>query len=68
MSEYHVMGGDLQMAIDQLRLALAVPNLNEVQRQRFEARIVELKEYLPKGHRERESTEAENPGKPRGIG
>jgi predicted Zn-dependent protease len=68
MSEYHVMGGDLQMAIDQLRLALAVPNLNEVQRRRFEARILELKEYLPKGHRERESSDPENPGNSKGIG
>jgi len=54
MSEYHVMGGELQMAIDQLRLALAVPGLNEVQRQRFTARIDELSEYLPKGRRARE--------------
>ncbi len=54
MSEYHVMGGDLQMAIDQLHLALAVPDLNAVQRQRFEARIEELKEYLPKGRKARE--------------
>jgi predicted Zn-dependent protease len=68
MSEYHVMGGDLQMAIDQLRLALAVPDLNEVQRRRFEARILELQEYLPKGHREREPSDPENPGNSRGIG
>jgi predicted Zn-dependent protease len=63
MSEYHVMGGDLQMAIDQLRLALAVPDLNDVQRQRFEARIEELKEYLPKGRKAREIADPANPGK-----
>jgi predicted Zn-dependent protease len=68
MSEYHVMGGDLQMAIDQLRMALAVPDLNEVQRRRFEARIDELKEYLPKGRRQREAAEPENPGNSRGKG
>jgi predicted Zn-dependent protease len=62
MSEYHVMGGDLQMAIDQLRLALAVPDLNDVQRQRFEARIEELKEYLPKGRKAREIADPANPG------
>jgi beta-barrel assembly-enhancing protease len=62
MSEYHVMGGDLQMAIDQLRLALAVPGLNDVQRQRFQARIEELKEYLPKGRRARENPDPANPG------
>jgi len=62
MSEYHVMGGELQMAIDQLRLALAVPDLNDVQRQRFEARIEELKEYLPKGRKEREVPGPATPG------
>lgn len=54
MAEYHLMSGDLQMAIDQLRLALAVPAVTEVQRQRYEARIKELEEYLPKGRRARE--------------
>ncbi len=54
MSEYHVIGGDLALAIDQLKLAQAVPELNSVQRERFEARIKELQEYLPKGRRERE--------------
>jgi predicted Zn-dependent protease len=64
MSEYHVMGGELQMAIDQLRLALAVPGLNEVQRQRFQARIDELTEYLPKGRRAREIASPASPGDP----
>jgi predicted Zn-dependent protease len=54
MAEYHVMSGDLQMAIDQLRLALAVPEVTDVQRQRYEARVKELEEYLPKGRRNRE--------------
>ena len=64
MSEYHVMGGELQMAIDQLRLALAVPGLNEVQRRRFQARIDELSEYLPKGRRAREVANPSSPGDP----
>jgi len=64
MSEYHVMGGDLQLAIDQLRLALAVPGLNEVQRQRFQARIDELSEYLPKGRKAREVANPSSPGDP----
>ena len=64
MSEYHVMGGELQMAIDQLRLALAVPGLNDVQRQRFQARIDELSEYLPKGRRAREVAGPASPGEP----
>ncbi|MGH8310723.1 MAG: tetratricopeptide repeat protein, partial [Steroidobacteraceae bacterium] len=67
MSEFHVISGDLSLAIDQLRLALAVPNLNDVQRERFDARIHELQEYLPKGRRAREVAEPTNP-KPDGDG
>lgn len=62
MSEYHVMGGDLSLAIAQLRLALAVPELNDVQRRRFEARLTELEEYLPKGRKAREVADPAAPG------
>ncbi len=61
MSEYHVISGDLMLAIDQLRLAQAVPGLNSVQRERFDARIRELSEYLPKGKRAREVPGPTNP-------
>jgi beta-barrel assembly-enhancing protease len=61
MSEYHVISGDLALAIDQLRLAQAVPGLNDVQRERFDARIRELQEYLPKGKRAREVAGPNNP-------
>lgn len=64
MSEFHVMGGELGLAIDQLRLALAVPELNDVQRQRFDARIKELEEYLPKGRRAREVAAPTTPQDP----
>jgi beta-barrel assembly-enhancing protease len=47
MAEYHVMSGDLTIAIETLRQALATPDLSPVQRSRFKARIDELKEYLP---------------------
>ncbi len=68
MSEYHVLGGELQMAIDQLRMALSVPKLNDVQRQRFDARIKELEEYLPKGRKAREVAEPAPPRDPgRGL-
>ncbi len=39
MSEYHIATGDLQLAMQQLQLALAAPNLTSVQRQRFQARM-----------------------------
>jgi len=47
MAEYHVMSGDLTLAIMQLRQALSTPAITPVQRARFKARIEELKEYLP---------------------
>lgn len=62
MSEYHVISGDLTLAINQLRLAQAVPGINTVQRERFDARIRELQEYLPKGKRAREVAEPQGPG------
>ena len=47
MAEYHLMSGDLMLAIQTLRQALAVPEITPMQRSRFKARIDELKEYLP---------------------
>jgi beta-barrel assembly-enhancing protease len=47
MAEYHVMSGDLTLAILALRQALADPALTPLQRSRFKARVDELKEYLP---------------------
>ena len=44
MAEYHIASGDLPLAMQQLELALAVPNLTPVQRQRFEARLEMLRE------------------------
>ena len=56
MAEYHIMGGDLPLAINQLELALSVPNLSSVQRARFTARLKEIREWLP-----RERARAERP-------
>jgi predicted Zn-dependent protease len=47
MAEYHISTGSLQMAIDQLRLALGIPALDDVQRARFRARLEEMQEFLP---------------------
>jgi predicted Zn-dependent protease len=46
MSEYHISSGDLPLAVQQLELALAAPNLTSVQRQRFQARLDEIRDYL----------------------
>ncbi len=46
MSEYDLAGGDLALANQQLELALAAPNLSSVQRQRFRARLEEVRGWL----------------------
>jgi len=57
MSEYHLMSGDLPLAINQLQLALAVPKITDVQRARFEARLEEVQQALPKRVRRPTQTE-----------
>lgn len=53
MSEYHISGGDLALANQQLELALAAPNLSSVQRQRFRARQEEVRDWLREQQRDR---------------
>lgn len=48
MAEYHIMGGDLQLAVSQLQLALAVPSITGVQRARFQARLEEILRAMPR--------------------
>jgi predicted Zn-dependent protease len=65
MAEYHIMGGDLPLAINQLELALSVPGLTDVQRAKFIARLQELREALPK-ERARLERSAQPPRSPPG--
>jgi predicted Zn-dependent protease len=51
MSEYQLMGGDLSLAMSQLQMALAVPELTPVQRARFEARLEEIQRAMPRKSR-----------------
>jgi beta-barrel assembly-enhancing protease len=46
MSEYHIDNGELPLATQQLELALASPNLTTVQRERFRARLKEIRDAL----------------------
>jgi predicted Zn-dependent protease len=46
MSEYHISNGELPAANQQLELALASPNLTSVQRQRYRARLDEIRGWL----------------------
>lgn len=48
MSEYHLIGGDLSLAVSQLQMALATPSLTQVQRARFEARLEEIQRAMPR--------------------
>ena len=52
MAEYHISQGDLPLANQQLELALASPNLTSVQRQRFRARLDEIREWMREQQRE----------------
>jgi predicted Zn-dependent protease len=62
MAEYHIAGGDLPLAVNQLELALSVPNISSVQRSKFSARLQELREAMPKERaRLQRSTEPERP-------
>ena len=46
MSEFYIMNGELERSSGQLRLALAQPNLNPVQRARFSARLAQVRAAL----------------------
>jgi len=51
MGEYQIAGGDLNLAAQQLQLALASPHITQIQRQRYQARLEEVREYLASIHR-----------------
>ncbi len=46
LSEYRLMTGDLVGGVNYLRQALAIPELQEIQRIRFEARIDFIREFM----------------------
>jgi len=46
MGEYQISGGDLNLAVQQLQLALASPHITQIQRERYQARLDELRDYL----------------------
>ena len=48
MSEYYIMVGNLPLAINQLRMAIESPGVNPVDLARYQARLDELIEAMPK--------------------
>ncbi len=53
MAELHLIKGDALMAADQLRLALASPGLDAVQKARFAARLDQIQEWVTRDQAER---------------
>jgi len=52
MGEYQISNGNLPLATQQLQLALATPHLNNVQRERYSARLAEIRDFLAQQQRE----------------
>ncbi|HTW37976.1 MAG TPA: M48 family metalloprotease [Steroidobacteraceae bacterium] len=52
MGEYYISYGNLLLASQQFELALRVPNLTNVQRERFRARLGEVRDFLAEERRE----------------
>jgi predicted Zn-dependent protease len=52
MGEYQISNGNLPLATQQLQLALAAPHLNNVQRERYRARLAEIRDFLAEQQRE----------------
>jgi len=53
MAEMHLIKGDVIMAADQLRLALSIPGLDNVQKSRFTSRLAQIQEWLDREQKER---------------
>jgi beta-barrel assembly-enhancing protease len=53
MGEYQLSNGDPQLAVQQYQLALASPRISSIQRQRYQARLDEIRDYLASLHKPR---------------
>jgi predicted Zn-dependent protease len=52
MAEFYLMTGDLNLALNQLQLALGMPGLDAIQRARFSARLEEVRAAMPKKNKD----------------
>ncbi|HYL70142.1 MAG TPA: tetratricopeptide repeat protein [Candidatus Dormibacteraeota bacterium] len=59
MGEYQIAGGDLALAMQQLQMALAAPNISAIQRQRYQARLDEVRDALASARKRRLSEGSE---------
>jgi predicted Zn-dependent protease len=51
MAEFYLMTGDLNMASNQLQMALGLPGLDAIQRARYSARLEQVRAAMPKNRR-----------------
>ena len=58
MAEYHIMLGNLPLAMDQLRMALESPGVDSVDQARYRARLEELSRAQPKEKKRPKEEEA----------
>src|SRR5437773_10593083 len=66
MGEYQIAGGDLALAAQQLQLALASPNISTIQRQRYQARLDEVRDYLASTRKRRVTDSGDGRGQQTG--
>jgi len=68
MGEYQLANGDLILAAQQLTLALASPNISQIQRQRYRARLDEVHEFLASTRKRQLTDNTNDQGGRRGGG
>jgi beta-barrel assembly-enhancing protease len=60
MAEFYLMTGNLQMASNQLQMALGLPGLDAVQRARYSARLEEVRAAMPKKNKDSVAGDSRN--------
>lgn len=65
MAEYYLMTGNGPLAMNQLRMALESPNVNSVDRARIEARLTQVRGWMPPDERRRQERSEPEPASPR---
>jgi predicted Zn-dependent protease len=59
MSEYHISNGDLMLSVQQLQFALNSPHLTVVQKERYQARLDEIRDFLATARMQRTSNNSQ---------
>jgi beta-barrel assembly-enhancing protease len=68
MGEYQIAGGDLNLAAQQLQLALASPHISQIQRQRYQARLDEVRDFLASTRKRQLTSDNNDQGQRHGGG